>query len=85
MNYTYQEISDSGNFAMPQPDDVSHATSKRELRLALERWADTNERYNDRKDASLMVWKGHHDDVTDLCPDFEIRVGPRDGAIFSPC
>lgn len=85
MKYTYQEISDSGNFALPSPMDVSHARNKRQLRLALERWADVNGQYNDERDASLIVWKGELDDVTDIYPEFEMRVGPRGGAIFNPC
>lgn len=85
MKYTYQEISESGNWSMPQPEDVHHASSKKELRRALEGWADQNERYNDRRDASLMVWKGTHEDVTDLYPDFVLKVGPRGGAIFELC
>lgn len=85
MNYTYQEISESGNWAMPQPTDVHHVRGKRELRNALERWADTNDRYNGRRDAYLIVWNGAIDDVTDQYPDFVLRVGPRDGVIFDPC
>lgn len=85
MNYTYQEISESGNWSMPDGKDVHHAKSKRELRDALERWGDQNERYNDRKDASLRVWKGTLDDITDIYPDFDLKFGPRGGVIVDPC
>ncbi len=82
---TYQELSDSGNWSNPQGSDVEHATSMSQLRRALERWGDTNDDYNQRSDASLMVWKGTLDDVTDVYPDFELRFGPRDGVIRNPC
>lgn len=85
MNYTYQEISESGNWSLPGGTDVHHATSKRQLRNALERWADTNDRYNDRRDAWLRVWAGHLGDVTDVYPEFDVKEGPRGGMVIDPC
>lgn len=81
MHYTYQTHTDSGCFAAPQPNDVQHATSKAELRRALERWADTVERYSEEP-AYLMVWHGKHSDVTDLYPSFECKLGKRGGFII---
>lgn len=81
MNYTYQELSNSGNWSNPWGADVEHASSMPQLRRALERWGDTNDDYNQRNDASIMVWKGTLDDVTDVYPDFELRFGPRGGVI----
>jgi hypothetical protein len=78
MNYTYQTHTESGCFASPQPDDVQHATSKAELRRALECWADTVDRYSDEP-ATLIVWHGKHADITDLYPSFECRLGKRGG------
>ena len=87
MKYTYQENSESCSFASPEGSDVGHATSLPGLRRALERWQDSHERVgSDEKDASLLVWKkAHHDDVTDMYPDFILRPGPRGGVIFETC
>lgn len=81
MNYTYQTHTESGCFASPQPDDVQHATSKAELRLALERWADTVARYSEEP-ATLMVWHGTHADITNLYPSFEATLGKRGGFVI---
>lgn len=81
MHYTFQTHTESGCFASPQPDDVQHATSKAELRRALERWAGTVERYSEEP-ATLMVWHGKHVDITDLYPSFECRLGKRGGFLI---
>lgn len=86
MNYTYQEISESGSFGHPMGDDVNHASNLRELSRALEHWQDAHDRVgSDPQLASLMVWKGTLDDVTDIYPEFELKPGPRGGVIRSNC
>jgi hypothetical protein len=82
MNYTYQETSESGSFSQPWGNDVSHASSIKELRHALERWQDSHNRVgSDERDASLVVWKGTLEDVTDVYPEFILKPGPRGGMI----
>jgi hypothetical protein len=84
--YTYQTISESGSFSSPEGADVGHARNKRDLRRALERWQDSHDRVgSDEQLASLIVWKGELDDVTDVYPDFEVKPGPRGGVRFEPC
>ncbi len=86
MKYTYQTISESGSFSSPEGTDVSHASSKRDLRRALERWQYSHSRVgSDETQASLLVWKGELDDVQDVYPDFEVTSGPKLGARFSAC
>jgi len=86
MNYTYQTMSESGSFSSPEGTDVQHATSKRQLRNALERWQDTHSRVgSDECQASLLVWRGTHEDVTDMYPDLEVATGPKMGARFNRC
>ena len=84
-NYTYQQHAESGNWAHPEPGDVAHASSLDQLYSALEGWADTVGRYDDERCASIMVWRGLHDDVTDLYPDFTLRLGPRGGVVREAC
>ena len=84
--YTYQTVSESGSFGSPEGSDVEHARNKRDLRRALERWQDAHDRVgSDEQLASLIVWKGEFDDVTDVYPDFEVKPGPRGGARFEGC
>ena len=84
--YTYQEVSESGSFSNPEGTDVGHARNKRDLRRALERWQDSHDRVgSDEQLASLIVWRGELDDVTDVYPDFEVKPGPRGGARFESC
>jgi hypothetical protein len=85
MKYTYQRLADSGNWAHPEPTDVRHASSLDWLRDSLEGWADTVGRYDDPQAASLMVWCGDLEDVTDQYPDFMLTVGPRGGIRREPC
>ena len=82
MNYTYQEWSESGSFANPHDGkDIKHATSMRQLRHAMERWADLHDDYADARDATIRVWRGHLEDVTDVYPDFDLKIGPRGGIV----
>ena len=84
--YTFQTISECGSFAAPQGDDVHHASSLEVLRSHLETWREEHDRVgSDCEAASLLVWKGDLDDVTDQYPDFEMRLGPRNGAVIIPC
>jgi len=86
MNYTYQECSNSGSFSPPNGTNVSHATSKRQLVRALEYWQAWHNRVgSDEREASLLVWEGTLDDVTDIYPDFEVKTGPRMGVTFTRC
>jgi hypothetical protein len=86
MKYTYQETSESGSFSNPAGSDVSHASSLPQLRRALERWQDSHGQVgSDEKDASLMVWKGELDDVTDVYPDFVLKSGVRGGMVKESC
>jgi hypothetical protein len=85
MLYTFQLLADSGSWAMPEPDSVSHATSLDQLRSELEDWADTVGRLDDPSLASVMVWRGRLDTVQDQYPDFVLRLGPRGGIVWEPC
>lgn len=79
MKYTLQLLADSGNWAWPQPTDVRHANSKREVDDRLHDWIETVGRYDDERCASALVWCGHLNDVTDQYPDWQVTVGPRLG------
>jgi hypothetical protein len=84
-NYTYQQHAESGSWAHPQGDDVRHASSLDQLNGALIDWADTVGLYDDEHCASIMVWRGVHDNITDLHPDFILRLGPRGGVLRELC
>jgi hypothetical protein len=83
--YTFQRLIDSGNWAPPQSDEVSHSSSLPGLRNSLENWRETVERMDDPSLCSLMVWKGKLEDVTDQYPDFILKAGPRGGIIKELC
>lgn len=84
MKYTYQKF--SNGFSTPDGSDVGHASTMDELLWVAEGWKDVVERYHDLADAdaSIMVWKGVHKDVTDVYPDFELYYGPRGGVRKTP-
>ncbi len=83
MKYTYQRISDSGSFSSPYPDDVEHASSKRELARALDRWADEHDRCGvDREAAFLNIWVGHHDHANPNGFDLFAYEGRRGGFVM---
>jgi hypothetical protein len=84
MSYTLQLHADSGNWACPTGIDVKHAFNKQEVADLLHDWADTVGRYDDKRCASALVWKGEHADVTDLYPDYELQFGPRMGVVWHP-
>lgn len=82
MNYTFQEWSESGSFGNPlSGKHVEHASSMCQLRRAMTTWADEHERYADVRDATIRVWHGHLDDVTDVYPSFDLKIGPRGGIV----
>jgi len=82
MNYTYQEISESGSFSNPYPDDVKHAKNKTDLRLALARWEYSHYQAGSPEEcASLWVCIGTYGDIE--YPDFIVGRGPRGGVVFS--
>lgn len=83
--YTYQRLVDSGNWAMPQSDEVGHSSSLPELRDSLEDWRETVESMDDPNLCSLMVWKGRLEDVADQYPDFILKSGPRGGIVKELC
>lgn len=86
MKYYYQEITESGSFAYPMPDDYSTCEGMDGLRRAFDRWLDTVRQYSDEP-VSLVVFKGEPDTEClypcDDCPDFIIESGPRDGMIIN--
>jgi len=83
MIYTYQTWTDSWSFANPEGNDVRHASSIKQLRAALQSWADTVQQYSDEP-VRLIVWISDYNDVTDLYPDFELVLGPRGGIVRHP-
>lgn len=80
MVYTYQELSESGSFAHPDPDAVRVARSHAELELALTRWEDAHARVgSDLADACLWVWVGRVPRELRMLPDMIATRGPRGG------
>jgi hypothetical protein len=85
MYVTVQLHSLSGSFASPWGNDVEHSTMAQANDL-LRDWSDEHARIgSDRTDAHALVWVGHHDDVTDLYPDWEFTLGPRGGIRRQRC
>jgi hypothetical protein len=80
MRVTIQNYSDSGNWSTPKGTDCIKCDSiKDALDTDFYKWVLTVSRFSDERDAKALVWKGHHDDVTDLYPDYEITVGTKGG------
>lgn len=85
MDYTVQTHADSGNWACPDgTQSLSFVTNKRDAEGVLQDWSETVGRYDDERCASALVWVGHHDDTTDLYPDFVLTFGPRMGVRWEP-
>ncbi len=84
MNYTIQLHTESGSFSSPEGTDVRHCSSKKDIRWYLESWQDDVQRYSDEP-CSVLVWKGRHEDVTDMYPDFEATLGVRGGFHLTFC
>jgi hypothetical protein len=83
MRYTFQEHTDSGCFSSPSGEQVYHAKSKAELRTSLELWRDEVSKY--AGEAYLVVWKGRYKDITDIYPEFILKLGRKGGIIKEPC
>lgn len=80
MKLTVQTHADSGNWANPDgTQDLSLVDSLSAAKDVLWDWAEEVDRYDSPQDAYAYVWCGHHDDVTDLYPDWKLTVGPRGG------
>ena len=78
MLYTYQEVSDSGSFTSPYPDDVHHTQGKDGLECVLNCWIDSHYRIGADEDAAaLWVCKGKHESIE--YPDWVAYYGPRGG------
>ena len=52
------------------------------MRWYLEHWSDDVGRYSEGR-CSVLIWRGHHKDVTDLYPDAEATLGKRGGMIIT--
>ena len=87
MFYTVQTMADNGSWAAPWgTDSLHHCASKAEAEAVMNEWADTVERLDERRDARALVWRGEYlNDVTDLYPDHELRIGPRRGVQWHEC
>jgi hypothetical protein len=84
MAYTIQLHADTGNWATPTGVDVRHALNKHEATELVRDWAEVVGRYDDAQCAYAFAWKGEHDDVTDLYPDFQVVLGTRLGVHWVP-
>ena len=87
MLYTVQTHSLSGSFAHPYGDQsLHHVSSRAAVADILQDWADQHPRVGaDERDAHCLVWVGHHADVTDLYPDWELTLGPKMGVHWAQC
>ena len=87
MFYTVQTMADNGSWAAPWgTDSLHHCASKAEAEAVMNEWADTVERLDERRDARALVWRGEYlNDVTDLYPDHELKIGPRRGVQWHEC
>ena len=82
MKMTYQLVSESGSFGAPYGQDVEHG-SKKDAESLLSYWVNQHDRVgSDSAMASIYAYVGHYDDVTDMCPDYEIKRGPHDGTVW---
>ena len=86
MIYTTLLASESGSFASPQGDDVTVCKNKKEVAGLLDYWKQQHDLVgSDSSQASIHVFIGKHEDVTDMYPDFIVSSGPRGGCRFTPC
>ena len=85
MTYTILRTSNSCSFAYPEPTDTEVCHSKKELQWILERWQEEHSLVgSEESDASLLIWRGKLEDITDMEPDFQATLGPRGGLQLSP-
>lgn len=83
MIYTIQCVSESGSLG---DGKIQHVKSQAEISAALESWVELHDRVgSDSSLASVLAWRGHLEDVTDVYPDLEARFGPRGGFQFHEC
>lgn len=86
MIYTAQMVSEGGGFSPPWGDDVEICKNKQELVGLLDYWRSEHlSTGNDPDEASLRVFIGRYDDVTDMYPDLIVSRGPRGGCRFTRC
>jgi hypothetical protein len=87
MKLTVQTHSLSGSFGLPYGNQsLHHVYSKQAAADVLHDWANQHSRLgSEERDAHCLIWSGHHDDVTDLYPDWEITLGPRLGVHWQSC
>jgi hypothetical protein len=83
--YTIQKCADSGNWAHPEGTEVFHCRTKDWVNSLFEVWAETVGRFNDERDAYIMVWCGELYDITDQYPDFRVSYGLRMGIRWERC
>ena len=82
MRYTVQFF--IAGYGAPEGGDVEHADSKKEIGRMLQSEHDRAESYGAAYEPSeALIWRGHHDDVTDIYPDASAVIGPRGGVQFS--
>ncbi len=79
---TYQLASESGSFTAPASTDLHHGPREIAGDLLAD-WVRAHDLVgSDRFDASLLVWKGYHDDISDLYPDYRVSYGSMGGFIW---
>lgn len=71
---------DIAGYRPPEGRDVEHVASLDAARRSLQSAHKEAERYGAAYTPSTaLLWKGEHDDVTDLYPDRQAVMGPRGG------
>lgn len=82
--YTVQFI--VAGYAMPDGRDVHHYSSKRAIGRALLQEHEQAEKYGAGYEPSeAVVWRGEHEDITDIYPDDCAIIGPRGGVRWDCC
>ena len=92
VNWTIQARAESGAWASPPGNDVAHLANETSVKRFMLRWLAIVQRYGStlaeqcypHQAAVGLVWKGCHDDVTGIQPDFLVTVGPRGGIRWKP-
>lgn len=84
--YTVQTFAESGNWSCPDGrQSLTRCRSLGETMDTFSHWVDEVSQFDDERCAYAYAWRGHHRDVTDLCPDFRLTLGPRLGIRREPC
>lgn len=78
--YYYQEVTESGSFSLPFPDEFETAETMRDLMNAFYDWQKVVRQVSDEP-VALHVFKGEPEGMypCDCPPDFVLQSGPRDG------